>query len=557
MGIIKQAIRRWLGIKEAQEVSFFIQEQSTYRTNVFKNRILYRGDPSELDQFFKSTATDKVTQARFWASSPSKGNNIRKMHSGLPGMIVNVLSDIVVTDMAGVEFETELSKDMIDAWEKIEEENDFKGLITESVEEVLVVGDGAYKISIDTTLSEYPILEFFGGEGVEYKLNRGRVEEIHFFTLYEQENQKYTLKEIYGKGFVNYELYNDKDKLVDLSAVNELADLVPVTFAGDYIMAIPFKIYPSPKWKDKGRGRSIFDLKTDEFDALDETISQWQDAIRLGRIKRYIPESLIPKNPKTGELLPINPLDNQFTALADSMREDGESKIVTDQPAIQYEGYLATYISNLDRCLQGLVSPSTLGIDTKKLDNAEAQREKEKTTLYTRQKIIDVLYKVLPELVNIALKANATLNDQAPQDVQCKIDFGEYANPSFEAQVETIGKAASSLIMSTEAQVQALWGDTKDEKWKKEEVQRILAEKGISEMAEPMMAPHGYQEESMIDDMDRLGNRAPNRDGDPNVQVDGQEPQEAPNGRDEGGTQVDPVAGVTVEEPPRPKKEIN
>ena len=56
---------------------------------------------------------------------------------------------------------------------------------------------------------------------------------------------------------------------------------------------------------------------------------------------------------------------------------------------------------------------------------------------------------------------------------------GEYANPSFEAQVETLGKAASSNLMSTETQVDELWGDTKDDEWKAKEVERIKAEKGI------------------------------------------------------------------------------
>ena len=63
--------------------------------------------------------------------------------------------------------------------------------------------------------------------------------------------------------------------------------------------------------------------------------------------------------------------------------------------------------------------------------------------------------------------------------------FGGYANPSFEAQVETVGKAATSNIMSIDAQVEELWGDTKDEKWKEQEVKRIKEEKGIVSMNEP------------------------------------------------------------------------
>ena len=62
------------------------------------------------------------------------------------------------------------------------------------------------------------------------------------------------------------------------------------------------------------------------------------------------------------------------------------------------------------------------------------------------------------------------MNDIAPTDTEATITFGGYANPSFEAQVETVGKASTSSIMSVEAQVDELWGDTRDKKWKQEEV---------------------------------------------------------------------------------------
>ena len=151
-----------------------------------------------------------------------------------------------------------------------------------------------------------------------------------------------------------------------------------------------------------------------------------------------------------------------------------------EAPTINYEGLLQTYVNTLDMCLQGILSPSTLGIDVKKLDNAEAQREKEKVTLYTRDKIIDVLNDVLPDLVKNVLAVYAALYDMAVENTEAVVTFGEYANPSFEAQVETLGKAASSNLMSTETQVDELWGDTKNEDWKKAEVERIKIEKGIT-----------------------------------------------------------------------------
>lgn len=488
----KKVVGRWLNLVEAQDTSVTVRMTSPHEVSVMKNRIMYRGDPSELDQFFKATATDEVTAARFWASSPSRGMRIRKIHSGLPSMIVDVLADIVVADLLDVTFKEDVRGiDALEVWEAIAEENRYKKVVTKAVQEVLVTGDGAFKLSIDPDLSDYPIIEFFGGERVDYTLNRGRIEEIQFLTRYEEKTKTYTLVERYGKGYVRYELLDKSGNEVPLANVPELENLTPVEWEGDYMMAVPFMVYDSPLFR--GRGKPLLDTKTDTVDALDETISQWQEAVRQGRIKRYIPESMIPRDPNTGNPMPVNPFDNQFTALADPLTENGESRIVTDQPAIQYDGYVNTYLNNLDMCLQGIVSPSSLGIDVKRRDNAEAQREKEKTTLYTRDKIITTLREVLATLVKSSILTYATLHEiNLDGDIDVTIDFGEYANPSFEAQINTIGKAAASNIMSIEAQVNELWGDTKDDEWIEGEIRRIKAEKGIIELEEPTMIPHGF-----------------------------------------------------------------
>ena len=61
------------------------------------------------------------------------------------------------------------------------------------------------------------------------------------------------------------------------------------------------------------------------------------------------------------------------------MSENAKNEIDTEQPAIPHDSYQASYSTALDLCLQGIISPSTLGIDVKKLDNAEAQKGKRKS----------------------------------------------------------------------------------------------------------------------------------------------------------------------------------
>lgn len=450
-----------------------ITEPLSYRTNVLRNRLWYRGDPSELEQFAMQTATDNVSKGRFWAATASDGLRIRKIHSGLPSIIADKLSDIVIADYDGLELKGGEAE-----WDEIAKDNDFDKLLGESIVDALVAGDGAFKFTVDPDVSEYPIIEFYSGEQVEYKRQRGRLFEVLFYTDYRHKDDDYRLEEAFGFGYVRARLLNKYGKEVPLTTVPETSKLAPeVTYEGDWIMAVPLQFFKSPKWP--GRGKSIFDTKTDEFDALDEIESQWLDAVRSGRVQKYIPDDLVPKNPHTGEFARPNPFDNQFIRIGAKLSEDADDKIQVVQPLILHEAFVESYASALDRSLQGIVSPSTLGIDLKKRDNAEAQREKEKTTLYTRGKLIEALNSVIPEVVDTALKVNDTMNGRAAGDYEAAPKFGEYASPSFDETIESVGKAKTYGIMSLEQAIDQLYGDSWTDEQKAEEVQRLKDEFGI------------------------------------------------------------------------------
>ena len=357
---IRDGIRTWLRVQPAQRGIINIQEIFDFEGNAIKNQIWYRGVSEELSQLYDQVDGDKT---RFWAAKCSPGLAIRKIHVGLPAMMVDMLASIVVADMNEVDVGSRQSD-----WDKIAEENDFTELIKQAISDTLIVGDGAFKLSIDTNLSQYPIIEFYPGDRVEIIRERGRVKEVVFKTVYTVKNQEYILLETYGKGYITYMLTRD-NKECDISTVPELAGLRPVTWEDkSFMMAIPLMFYKSAKFK--GRGKSIYDSKVDEFDALDEAWSQWMDALRHNRTKEYIPENLLPRNPSDGAVMLPNSFDNAYIQYSSPMAEGANYKIEREQSEIPHEGYLATYITALDLCLQGIMSPSTLGIDVKKLDNA-------------------------------------------------------------------------------------------------------------------------------------------------------------------------------------------
>lgn len=486
MDRIKKGLRSWLQIQPASPYSIQIQEYMDFELNAIRNRIWYRGDSNELEQMYRQTQ-ENADKYKFWASKCSPGMEMRKIHTGLPGLMVRVLAGVVLADMNGIEI---AEKPQADIWREIEKENKFHRILERVVKELLYIGDGAYKVSIDTLISEYPLLEWVPGDRIEILYQRGRLHEVIFKTPYTHKGQQYVLHEHYGKGYIKNELYKGETSL-DVKTFSPTEHLADYTFDPSVMLAVPIRIFESAKWE--GRGQSVFDGKADSFDAFDEVWSQWMDALRAGRAKTYIPECFIPRNPHTGEMLRSNPFDNRYIATDTDMGEKSQNKIDTQQPAIPHDSYLASYCTALDLCLQGILSPSTLGIDVKKLDNAEAQREKEKTTLYTRNAIVEALQECLPDVIQASLDAYHILNHQPLETVNVSIPFGEYANPSFESQVETVSKARTGGIMSVEAAVDELYGDSKEESWKQEEISRLKAEQGIEKLEEPGVSLEGVQ----------------------------------------------------------------
>lgn len=478
--------------RQAYNHTLIISESLSYKDNAFKNKILYRGDAYELEQLYAKLRA-RGRQYNFWGQfGDTKNQTVLKVHSGLPALMTDTMAGVCLSDMRSITFENVLSNQV---WEQIEKENDMKGLYKKGLVGGLVVGDGALKWTYDFAITDYPIPEYYDGDEVDYVWERGRIKEIVFFTKYYHKEQEYTLKEIYGYGYIKNELYHNKD-LISLDSIPQTANLRDCYFAGceagkdgsikkrgAYMLAVPLIFFPSSKWE--GRGESIFDKREGILSAIDEGLSQWVYAERMARPKTFIKDSLIKRDPKTnGEMMKPNAF-NDFFVVDDDMGENGKNGITTVQFEIPWQSYFQTHVAFLDCALQGFMSAATLGIDVKKMDNAEAQREKEKTTLYTRSSIVDIYGDALKKFAMAGVQSYFDLHGTRQEAGEPNVNFGDYANPSFEAQIETISKARVSGIMSIEAAVEELYGDTKTDEWKAEEIQRLKDESGCVSLDEP------------------------------------------------------------------------
>lgn len=519
-----------------------IQQYTDFNVDCIRNRIWYRGDPSEIEQFFKQANFDNVSKARFWAAVPSSGY-IRKFHSGIYAVVIDALSDLVLADFQGFGDAEDGKKAIIERWDEIAKDNHWdEELLRDAVTETLTVGDGVFKLSVDKEVSEFPIIEFISGEDVEIIEKRGRYKEFKFKTEYTKDKRTYILEETYKKGEITYKLRSsDSDAELPLDTLEETALLSPVSWNGDYFLCVPIKFYKNPKYPE--RGMPILDRKSDNIDALDEVCSQWIDAIRAGRVKNYIPEDLLPKNPETGETMAPNSFDNQFIKTQTSLKENAQDTIDQKQAQINYDAFSQSYASMLDLVLQGVMSPSSLGIDLKKTDNSEAQREKEKATMKTRNRIVDTLSEIIPQLVEVALRCQDNLvnTGKTVTEYEVSVNFGEYLSPGFEQKLMMVAQAAGVGIMSLETQVEELWGDSKTPEWKEEEVERLKEMRGLVPAEEDQGAaidgmeeedPEGEEKPEGVED-DIVGRTKQDipADGTGPDQVDGKKPTPPRKGR--------------------------
>lgn len=492
---VRARMREFLQIKDPQTATkMLIEQDMTHEVNTALHKILYRTDAYETEQAFKS-ANIANDMSRFWASAPSNKRKIRKIRNDLYQIVIDTYSDICTTGLNKPVFKDKNKEQLFDEIFSNKNELNFWTLTKKAITDALKTGDGAFKISIDTELSQYPLVEFFDAEFVDYKYRRGHLTDVLFYSHFKEKENYYMLEEDYGRGYIKYKLFRD-EKEVPLSICEFTKNLYNIEFSGDFIMAQQFKIWESPKYI--GRGKPLLDGKIDEIDALDEVISQWMDALRKGRVNKYIPDSIIPRN-DAGDIMKPNPFDNDFIKVKGTMSEDMD-QITVVQPSIQYDAFLQTYVAALDRCLMGIISPSSIGIDARKLDdNALAQREREKITGWRRNQITDVLEDVLPALIDKIFKTYANMTGAIIEDIDVKVTFDDYNSPGLEQKIEIAAKGATGAQILTYKQIAEIICDDKTE----EEQQAIadeLKEINNPSLAEPAMYPTDYDKTEEIEE---------------------------------------------------------
>lgn len=479
-------IARYEMDKDEDRLTFINDSEQVKRMKLREYNIWYEGDGDEMLNFYtRANLIDynyepfytRNKKNYFWAIS-SKEAQIKRTHSGQPRNIVDTLVNIMPFPMlnaggGGDEDVVDMKLKAILKATKLS-----RKYREEQLPLTLVEGWGCWKINIDSEISEYPILLYYRAENVDFIYKSGMITGAIFRSYYSNDKKKYVLVE-------SRHVERDRDEnVMKLVIENELFEingenLKPVEFwevpelseteekveivGYNKLLAVPC-ILLSNTGMQSGYGRSIFTGKIDLFDDLDQALSQASNSVRLSTPIEYFNSEYLERD-KNG--LPKKPVsyDRKYVMMEGQKNADGMSvgdPIKITQPNIDFSRYDSHAVQILLQILNGVLSPATLGIDIAKKDNAAAQREKEKVTIFTRNMLIDGEEEILKELCSQLLCAQELIEKDkiTVREYEIGIKFNEFADDSFENKLEVLGKAYDMEEISPELYVERLYGDT-------------------------------------------------------------------------------------------------
>lgn len=507
-----------------RRLTFITDDEAIRIEKVREYKVWYYADASELLNYYTNQqvygwAVNPIYNRNnlnlFWGQS-ARECNIKRVHSGIPNAIINTISNVVgkpTIKSADPRIENIIKKNnLMHRWM-----HEIRPL-------VLTEGDGCLKININKSLANYPLVEFYEAEDWEPIYKSQLLFGLIFRTYYKDDKDRdYVLLEtrtLEDDGcLIEYNLYklgkNNDLTSVDFDVIPELAALKDnnrlMIHGVRKLFAVPVKYFYNPIYKN--RGRSLYEGKIALFDTLDEIWSQASQTNRVSTPVEYYDVTLLERDKNGRPILPSK-YNRQYIAKNGTVDGDGvnrEEGIITTQPDLNFDKYSMLASDVLSYILIGDLSPSTLGIDVSKKDNADAQREKEKQTIFTRNSIIDPETEIFNELLTQSLMMQDYLDTgtMVEKDYDISITYDEFANPSFESELQILGPAWNSGQISTDQYVKMLWAGKLSEEELLKEKQYLENNKAQDNIdlqgllddengAKPGLRPEGPEQEEAV-----------------------------------------------------------
>lgn len=471
--------------ERAESLTFVNNINTALEDRLKEYEVWYAGDSDGLLNYYtRANAIDYNTdplynrnkKSYFWSVSSTE-EDIKRSHSGQPRNVVDTLVNII-----GVPLFKAAADKITNRLNKILDDNSFNRMLTQKQRPLtLVQGWGGYKVNWDSDFRDTPIILYYRANAVDFVYRSNQLVAIIYKDYYQNEE---------GKNFILFETRRlDKDpetgnpcliiekELFEINGLSEiltprkLSDLPQLKDVEPRIMISNFnRLLGSPciYFEDSTEelpGRSIFTGKLDLFDDLDQCHSQAANVVRRSTPTEVWDVNFLEKDNRTGMPLMPHSFDRKYVGFKGAITGDGVNAsvpVTVTQPNVEFNQYSLEEQNILIHIISGIMSPATLGIDIAKKDNAEAQREKEKVTIFTRNSIIEEEKKFLRNLANDLLCADELMRTGKVtcRDYDITVKYDEFADSSWEAKLETVMTAWQGGIMSDDMAIDTLYKDT-------------------------------------------------------------------------------------------------
>jgi len=464
--------------------------ENIFTRTLIENSKWQSGVVEELEYFYKITypkligynATPVISY--FWYKVTPK--TIR-VHSGIPALISKSMVSLIAAP--GLNYDVEDNEEATDRLWAILQDNNFEDkLFPDGVVYESYGGYFGFKISQDDSITPYPIIELVSPENLEVMQERGRLVGFIFKHHKREGDNDIEIHEIYRKNGdfqteITYRKYQYKQaKLVEVDFNRDEREEYQDMILNTPLPAV-LKNNTAINTQFKGAPYGVSDYANSQslFNSMDEVLSQMMTAIRFARPKRFISQDLLVNTP-TGRKAQFDDFETDYE-IVQSDPDNATEQYKQFDTSVSIEVYKQAYMTLLQQALNNAgLSPTSVGLTGLEAiaASADSQREREKTTLRTREMKLKLWREALNDLFVKLLQFDDVVNrGTAPGEYQINISFNDYSIPSIEQRIDTATKALNGGLVDVKHAIDMLFLDDLNDDEKALLVQSIKIENGI------------------------------------------------------------------------------
>ena len=472
---------------ELIKFNHLFENEDTFLRELRENQVWYRGNPEELEYFFKqvynvyqksarSPYAVAEAQTKFWRTV---SGDVPRVHSGLPKLATQAIVNLIAGN--GYDINVNDSEEEVERLKEILEENNFENLLQQAISTETWSGYVFFKICHDLELTDKPIIEVISPFNASCELERGRTKSITFHFKEDSEEkdkngvpkeeievrEKYYLEN--GKLKVEYKAYKGKTEVALPEKYKEYETNYPLTFLPAMIKN---NTGHNSRFPNKPYGESDFTSVQSLFHTLDDLLSQTELEVANAIATKFVNSKLIPRD-LNGKSFKFDRNKTIQEITSNDMEDDNfdvRKFVSVLQPDIRVDRYDKIIADTYGRILTNMgLSPLTVGLPGFESVSASAasQREREKATIRTRAKKLKLWRPALEKLFECVLKYDDYIHNKAEGEYDIAIDFPQYAVPTLDERIATIGQAVQLNIMSIEKAIDELYPELTEEERKK------------------------------------------------------------------------------------------